>query len=184
MLLIVYHPQLSSCQFEKKKKIEKINVLSSKKMIRPRSCATDSISRLGDFRRVYSVHSPEPHIKKVMKKLIATLLTITFCDLAIGFKNVYPKLQSYPYPADADVGDPLILTPLIESRKIDLARQKATVQHKEMRDVGSYSGYFTVNKEYNSNLFFWFFPAKVTNSKNFKIHYFTLNYIKVTFTPP
>lgn len=25
----------------------------------------------------------------------------------------------------------------------------------------SYAGYFTVNKEYNSNLFFWFFPAEV-----------------------
>ncbi|EFN81843.1 Probable serine carboxypeptidase CPVL [Harpegnathos saltator] len=28
-----------------------------------------------------------------------------------------------------------------------------------MGDVSSYSGYLTVNKEYNSNLFFWFFPA-------------------------
>lgn len=26
-------------------------------------------------------------------------------------------------------------------------------------NVKSYSGYLTVNKEYNSNLFFWFFPA-------------------------
>lgn len=25
----------------------------------------------------------------------------------------------------------------------------------------SYSGYITVNKTYNSNIFFWFFPAKV-----------------------
>lgn len=25
----------------------------------------------------------------------------------------------------------------------------------------SYSGYLTVNKTYNSNLFFWFFPAQV-----------------------
>lgn len=25
----------------------------------------------------------------------------------------------------------------------------------------SYSGYITVNKTYNSNLFFWFFPAQV-----------------------
>ena len=25
----------------------------------------------------------------------------------------------------------------------------------------SYSGYLTVNDQYNSNMFFWFFPAKV-----------------------
>lgn len=96
-----------------------------------------------------------------MKKLITTLLIITFCNLAFGFTNVYPKLKSFSYPTDADVGDPLILTPLIESGKIDLAREKAMVQHKEMKDVGSYAGYFTVNKQYNSNLFFWFFPAQV-----------------------
>lgn len=55
------------------------------------------------------------------------------------------------------------LTPLIENGKIEEARAKALVQHKEMGDISSYSGYLTVNKEYNSNLFFWFFPAMVSN---------------------
>lgn len=96
-----------------------------------------------------------------MKRLIVTLFTISLCNLAFGFTNVYPRLKSFPVPKDADVGDPLILTPLIESGKIDLAREKATVQHKDMKDIGSYAGYFTVNKQYNSNLFFWFFPAQV-----------------------
>src|SRR5690606_25173397 len=31
--------------------------------------------------------------------------------------------------------------------------------------VKSYSGFFTVNKTHNSNLFFWFFPALVSEAK-------------------
>ncbi|XP_001602950.1 venom serine carboxypeptidase isoform X2 [Nasonia vitripennis] len=96
-----------------------------------------------------------------MRSLILTLLAIAFCDYGSAFTNVYPKLKSYPVREGEDVGDPLFLTPLIESGKIDEARQKASVQHKEMADVDSYAGYFTVNKQYNSNLFFWFFPAKI-----------------------
>ncbi|KAL6429953.1 hypothetical protein ACFW04_007644 [Cataglyphis niger] len=76
-----------------------------------------------------------------------------------GFLNVYPKLKEYPLAEGEDAGTPLYLTPLIENGKIEEARAKAIVQHKEMGDVSSYSGYFTVDKEYNSNLFFWFFPA-------------------------
>ena len=68
-------------------------------------------------------------------------------------------MKSYPFPDDEDTGEPLFLTPLIESGKIEEARNKAVVQHKEMDDVSSYAGYLTVNKYYNSNMFFWFFPA-------------------------
>ncbi|XP_072762771.1 venom serine carboxypeptidase-like [Anoplolepis gracilipes] len=76
-----------------------------------------------------------------------------------GFLNVYPRLKEFPLAYGKDAGTPLYLTPLIEGGKIEEARSKALVQEKEMGDVNSYSGYFTVNKEYNSNLFFWFFPA-------------------------
>lgn len=76
-----------------------------------------------------------------------------------GFTNVYPKLKSRPVARGEDAGEPLFLTPLIEGGKIDEARKASLVQHMEMKDVGSYAGYLTVNKEYNSNLFFWFFPA-------------------------
>lgn len=40
------------------------------------------------------------------------------------------------------------------------ARKLAAVNHPEM-NIENYAGYLTVNKEYNSNMFFWFFPAKV-----------------------
>jgi vitellogenic carboxypeptidase-like protein len=69
-----------------------------------------------------------------------------------------PKADHVPLPG-ADVGEPLFLTPLIEANKLDEARQAARVGPlPNTPDVESYAGYLTVNKEYNSNLFFWFFP--------------------------
>lgn len=38
------------------------------------------------------------------------------------------------------------------------ARDLALVNHPNLW-IESYAGYFTVNKQYNSNIFFWFFPA-------------------------
>ena len=55
------------------------------------------------------------------------------------------------------------MTPLIKSGKIELARNRSYVKPL-INNVVSYSGFFTVDKQYNSNLFFWFFPAK-SNSK-------------------
>lgn len=95
-----------------------------------------------------------------MKQLVFAFFAFAICNIASGFTNVYPKLKSRPV-LNEDVGDPLFLTPLIENGKIDMARTKAIVQHKDVTDVSSYAGYLTVNKKYNSNLFFWFFPAQV-----------------------
>ncbi|KOC66387.1 Venom serine carboxypeptidase [Habropoda laboriosa] len=94
-----------------------------------------------------------------MKKLALFLQFVFLVSLTNGFTNVYPKPRNVPPSNMADAGEPLFLTPLIESGQIDEARYKAIVQHKEMLDVSSYAGYFTVNKEYKSNMFFWFFPA-------------------------
>lgn len=35
------------------------------------------------------------------------------------------------------------------------------------KSVKSYAGYLTVNKKYNSNLFFWFFPASMVGLTSF-----------------
>ncbi|XP_075234022.1 venom serine carboxypeptidase-like [Lycorma delicatula] len=56
-------------------------------------------------------------------------------------------------------GTPLFLTPLIESGKIEEAKKKATVK-PFLKSIHSYSGYLTVNKEFNSNIFFWFFKSE------------------------
>ncbi|PSN57995.1 hypothetical protein C0J52_08092 [Blattella germanica] len=73
--------------------------------------------------------------------------------------NVYPKFKELPIKGDP--GKPLFLTPLLEAGRIKEARDAARVGPLEgALDVKSYSGYFTVNKTYNSNLFFWFFPSE------------------------
>ena len=64
--------------------------------------------------------------------------------------------------SEGDVGEPLILTPFIEKGKISQAREAARVTWPDLANIAdSYSGFFTINKEYNSNLFFMHFPAKV-----------------------
>ncbi|XP_011630686.1 LOW QUALITY PROTEIN: venom serine carboxypeptidase-like [Pogonomyrmex barbatus] len=98
-----------------------------------------------------------------MNSVFVLTLSVLFFALphesTSGFLNVYPKLKQFWFYEKQDAGTPLFLTPLIENGKIEEARTKAVVQHKEMGDISSYSGYLTVNKKYNSNLFFWFFPA-------------------------
>lgn len=100
-----------------------------------------------------------------MNNIIVYILNVLFLCLphASGYLNVYPRLKEYLVADGEDIGEPLFLTPLIENGKIEEAREKAVVQHKEMGDVSSYSGYFTVDKKYNSNLFLWFFPAMVSS---------------------
>ncbi|XP_013133723.1 PREDICTED: venom serine carboxypeptidase-like [Papilio polytes] len=53
----------------------------------------------------------------------------------------------------------LILTPLIEGNRTEEARKLASVDPLLFLNVTSYSGFLTVNKRYNSNLFFWYFPV-------------------------
>ncbi|KAF5279192.1 hypothetical protein FQR65_LT03439 [Abscondita terminalis] len=55
---------------------------------------------------------------------------------------------------------PLILTPYLESGNIEEARIAAEVKYDALENVKSYAGYFTVSKEFNSNMFFWFFPSE------------------------
>lgn len=106
-----------------------------------------------------------------MNNVLIFVLSSLFLVLPYGnarrFLNVYPRGIEYHLADGEDVGTPLFLTPLIEDGKIEEARGKAVVQHKDMGDINSYSGYLTVNKTYNSNLFFWFFPAMVCSISNF-----------------
>ncbi|XP_050670524.1 venom serine carboxypeptidase-like [Leptidea sinapis] len=59
-----------------------------------------------------------------------------------------------------DNGTALILTPFIETDQIDEARNACKVDPTLFLGVNSYSGFFTVNKTYNSNVFFWYFPVE------------------------
>ncbi|KAJ8729198.1 hypothetical protein PYW08_000779 [Mythimna loreyi] len=62
--------------------------------------------------------------------------------------------------ASYDAGSPLLLTPYIEEKKIEEARRAAYVDPEYLLPgMDSYAGYLTVNKKYNANLWFWYFPV-------------------------
>lgn len=82
--------------------------------------------------------------------------------ISCKFPNIYPKFSAEPIKGDP--GQPLILTPLIEQNKIQEAQNASEVYFNGFKHIKSFSGYFTVNKPFNSNLFFWYFPS-LSNSK-------------------
>lgn len=58
--------------------------------------------------------------------------------------------------------DHVCVTDYINSKNTAGGKLASRVYNPELVAMGltSYSGYFTVNKTYDSNLFFWYFPAK------------------------
>lgn len=62
-------------------------------------------------------------------------------------------------PGSASSGQPLYLTPFIQSGKTQEGQSAAEV-HLAGINVTSYAGFLTVNSEYKSNLYFWYFPAE------------------------
>ncbi|RWS26011.1 putative serine carboxypeptidase CPVL-like protein [Leptotrombidium deliense] len=67
--------------------------------------------------------------------------------------------------AQDDYGEPLFLTPLIESGELEEAKQLSQVVDPQFECGGeSYSAYLTVNSTVNSNLFFWFFKSQEANA--------------------
>uniref|UniRef100_A0A8C9QMN1 Carboxypeptidase vitellogenic like n=1 Tax=Spermophilus dauricus TaxID=99837 RepID=A0A8C9QMN1_SPEDA len=95
-----------------------------------------------------------------MWKVIVLLALLTFSPCDGLFRSLYQRAQVFQ-PPRGDTGQPLFLTPYIESGKIKEGRKLSSVTAFLGLNIHSYSGYLTVNKTYNSNLFFWFFPAQV-----------------------
>ena len=64
--------------------------------------------------------------------------------------------------ATAEPGEPLFLTPLIEAGELQQAREQSRVLGLPGPGaaVTSHSGFLTVNQQFNSNLFFWFFESQ------------------------
>lgn len=59
-----------------------------------------------------------------------------------------------------------MLTPLIENGKFSYARELAEVKYlPNAPQIKSYAGFLTTNANYNSNLYFWFFPNVSLKSK-------------------
>ncbi|XP_048195570.1 probable serine carboxypeptidase CPVL isoform X3 [Perognathus longimembris pacificus] len=100
----------------------------------------------------------------VMWKVIVWLVLLVVTPGDGLFHSVYRSAQ-VSLPPKGNSGKPLYLTPYIESGKIKEGKTLSLVSPFQGMNVKSFSGYITVNKNYNSNLFFWFFPAQ-TESKN------------------
>jgi len=98
-----------------------------------------------------------------MVSLYLVCLTIFLLNSVHSYDLLRSRLASVPRtpigPND-DPGEPLFLTPYIEAGKIEEARNLSRVNLAPDYTYPSYSGYLTVNKTHDSNLFFWFFPAQ------------------------
>nr|CAD7429809.1 unnamed protein product [Timema monikensis] len=96
---------------------------------------------------------------KLVNFFVHCIIISSFFNAGLCFLNVYPKVRQIPVTGDP--GEPLFLTPLIEAGNINEAKKASRVGVLEGAEhIESYSGYITVNKSFNSNLFFWFFPAE------------------------
>lgn len=92
-----------------------------------------------------------------MKLLLLFLSLIAYSNCLI---NPYRRYR--PYTDGGDPGDPLYLTDLIRKGNLEDAKRLATVNHTDMNAIApSYSGYLTVDKRFQSNMFFWYFPASL-----------------------
>ncbi|XP_077347484.1 putative serine carboxypeptidase CPVL isoform X2 [Lithobates pipiens] len=92
--------------------------------------------------------------------LLASLEQVYMWHPRSPFSQMFNGVK-VPPTTRGDPGEPLFLTPYLESGKIDEARELSLVGNLPGVNVKSYAGYLTVNKTYDSNLFFWFFPAQV-----------------------
>uniref|UniRef100_A0A3P8NJK7 Probable serine carboxypeptidase CPVL n=1 Tax=Astatotilapia calliptera TaxID=8154 RepID=A0A3P8NJK7_ASTCA len=92
--------------------------------------------------------------------LWACLHSAAFGGCSSFFRRKSPRVSGLN---GVDPGAPLFLTPYLEKGAIDEARKLSLVGDLPggNKSVKSYAGYLTVNKKYNSNLFFWFFPASM-----------------------
>ncbi|XP_063232384.1 venom serine carboxypeptidase-like [Bacillus rossius redtenbacheri] len=79
-----------------------------------------------------------------------------------GFFLRTPSREPHRSYREEEVGAKLILTSYIEAGRIEEARNLSRVTGGVFpADIPSYSGFLTVDRAYDSNLFFWFFPAEL-----------------------
>lgn len=95
----------------------------------------------------------DPSFEEMRHKILSTPLE----EPRLCF-TLYPETIDQEFDEDA-VGKPLMLTPLIQSGQFQLAAKKSRVENV-LQSETSYSGFLTVEQEYNSSLFFWYFPSR------------------------
>jgi len=94
-----------------------------------------------------------------------TSVIFSFVVVSQSYQPLRPETKrTFPKAREEDVGSPLFLTDYIENGDMDTGRQMARVNSTLFvgldEDIESYSGFLTVDKPNNGNMFFWFFPAE------------------------
>ncbi|XP_038209644.1 venom serine carboxypeptidase-like [Zerene cesonia] len=99
-----------------------------------------------------------PENTNVLSDNNVTKSPVSKCDKV---NDLDGELDNISEECNVEVNDAaLILTPFIENGKIEEAREASKVNSQLFLGVESYSGFFTVNKTYDSNMFFWYFPVE------------------------
>merc|ERR1711915_335722 len=98
-------------------------------------------------------------------RFAGSVLLCTFFALYNAYQPLRPPVKrSFPRANATQVGEPLFLTPYIESGDIVTGRSMALVDWNLLQglneEIESYSGLLTVDPANNGNMFFWFFPAE------------------------
>lgn len=93
-----------------------------------------------------------------MRSLV--LLLTAICITHNAHSHIFHKFKTVRLPVPVDADDPLILTPLIEAGQIEEARKESLVNYPNFKNVSLYTGYLQVDKEFDNNLFFYFFPSE------------------------
>lgn len=96
-----------------------------------------------------------------MQLFFPLLVALAALSNVESFYRRSPEKPAIPLP-EGDLGKPLILTSYLENGKYKKA-QKLSKVSPDIGNITSYAGFFTVNEECESNLFFWFFPAQKDN---------------------
>merc|ERR1719242_2030179 len=100
-----------------------------------------------------------------MRSALPLTLLLFIAVTSLGYRSLRPQVKrSFPRADPQQVGEPLFLTPYIESGDIEAGREMAKVDWSQLEGlndaVESYSGFLTVDAPNNGNMFFWFFPAE------------------------
>jgi len=98
--------------------------------------------------------------------LSGSLAALAVVEASNPFRAMFPVLNPTPkVHSHEEVGEPLYITPLLEEGKIKEAQQASAVKLAEASQIQSHAGLITVNKIFNSNMFFWYFPAEYDQEK-------------------
>jgi len=94
-----------------------------------------------------------------------TALVLLGLSFSAAYRPLRPQVvRSFPNVSTKAVGEPLYLTPYIESGDIEAGKEMSRVDSSLLMgldaEVESYSGFLTVDPDNSGNMFFWFFPAE------------------------